>query len=213
MNDNLTDITMVIDRSGSMDGMMRGNEAQRAINRFIESQKEAAGDATLSLLQFDDELDWVHEAEAIESVGEYKLEPRHTTALLDAIGTAITHTGRRLANMPESDRPGKVVLVVMTDGLENASREYRRSTIAAMIKEQTDTYNWQFVYLGANQDAIAVGGKMGVHTNKTATFAATGQGILRTMAVTSDKLAEYRSTGNDAALEYNYRERAELAKE
>jgi hypothetical protein len=88
--------------------------------------------------------------------------PRGTTALLDAIGRTIDELGARLAAMPAADRPGKVIFVIITDGLENASREYTREQVFQRIRHQSDVYGWEFVYLGAKQDAIAAGAQVGI---------------------------------------------------
>jgi hypothetical protein len=104
-------------------------------------------------------------------VRKYKLVPRGSTALLDAVGRAINETGERLAKMPEAERPGLVVFVVMTDGPENSSREFTKSHIKQMIEHQQSVYKWQFTFLGANQDAFAEGGAMGVAAAGIANFA------------------------------------------
>ncbi len=107
------------------------------------------------------------------------------TALLDAIGRTINATGARLSAMPEADRPGKVMFVILTDGGENSSREFTHAQIAAMIKAQTDTYKWDFVFIGANQDAIAVGGALNIAAGKSMSYASNSvgtQSAFRSMA-------------------------------
>lgn len=153
MNKNLTEIIIVSDRSGSMQSCR--TDAEGGINQFINDQKALPGEARLTFVQFDDHYEIVHDAIQIKDVPHYTLAPRGSTALLDAMGKAITTVGERLSKLPEADRPGLVVCVISTDGEENSSREYKAAQIAAMVKEQTEKYSWQFQFLGANIDAIA----------------------------------------------------------
>ena len=169
MRTNLTDITMVIDRSGSMESIR--TDAEGGINTFIDSQKTEPGEALLTLVQFDTEYEFVHKGAAIGSVPKFKLVPRGSTALLDAVGRAINETGARLAAMEESQRPGLVVFVIVTDGAENSSKEFTREKIREMIEHQQSVYKWQFTFLAANQDAFAEGASMGIAQAGTAGYA------------------------------------------
>jgi uncharacterized protein YegL len=159
MNTNLTEIVLVVDRSGSMSSCRE--EAENGINHFIEEQKKLDGDANLTLVQFDNVYEFLHEGTAINDVGKYELIPRGMTALLDATGRAIAETGDRLAKMDEADRPGLVAFLIVTDGLENSSSEYDIKRIKEMVKEQETKYNWQFTFLGAGVDAFKGGSQMG----------------------------------------------------
>lgn len=189
MNKNLTDITLVIDRSGSMQSMK--SDAEGGIRSFIENQAKQAGQAVLSLVQFDDVAETVHEAVGIENVPIYNLVPRGSTALLDAIGDAITNTGKRLAAMPEATRPGLVVFVIVTDGEENASRRFTRTKINEMIRAQTDIYKWEFVFLAANQDAFAEAGSLGIKIGTTSNYKPGKVG--ETFSYTADTVTQMRS--------------------
>lgn len=169
MNNNLSDITLVIDRSSSMSSIQ--SLAQAGINGFIQEQKLQPGEANLTLVQFDTEFDFLHKGTPIQQVGNYHLKPRGSTALLDAVGEAIKSTGARLASLPEADRPGLVIFVIMTDGEENSSRIYSRAEIRQMVAHQQTVYNWQFTFLGANQDAFAEAAGLGINDDKgTANF-------------------------------------------
>lgn len=152
MNQNLADITLVVDRSGSM-GMCR-EEAEAGVNHFIEDQKTKEGDCRLTLVQFDTEYEFVHSGVDIREVPKFVLQPRGMTALLDAVGRAIHETGGRLRKMPEEDRPGLVVFVIVTDGQENSSHEFNKQQISDLLAGQQKDYSWQFTFLGANQDAF-----------------------------------------------------------
>ncbi len=159
MNKDYTDITLVVDRSGSMASTK--DDAQGGINTLIKEQASKTGKCTLSLVQFDSTYEVVYSGVDIKSVKEYTLIPRGTTALLDAVGEAIRTTGQRLAAMPETERPGLVIFAIVTDGQENSSREYTKTKIKEMVTHQQDVYNWKFTFLGANQDAFAEGASLG----------------------------------------------------
>jgi len=160
MNNNKTDITVVLDRSGSMASCKV--EAENGLNHFIKTQAEQPGEALFTLVQFDNLYEFVHKGVPIGDVPPFTLEPRGMTALLDAVGRAINETGIRLAAMDEADRPGLVIVAILTDGHENASHEFSREQIKAMIEKQTNEFSWQFTFLGANQDAFAAGASIGI---------------------------------------------------
>lgn len=156
MNNNLTEIVCVLDRSGSMASLT--NDAIGGFNSFLDEQKKLPGDARLSLILFDHE--YIVQADnapiqQVEPLTAQTYVPRGSTALLDAIGRAITNVGERLTKTSERDRPSKVIVVILTDGEENASHEYTKQRIADMIKHQQEQYNWRFVYLGVAVDAFA----------------------------------------------------------
>ena len=157
---NFSDVTVVLDRSGSMQSCR--TDAEGGVNTFIEEQKKHPGECSFSLVEFDTEYNFVHKAKPIADVTPYKLVPRGSTALLDAVGRAINETGERLASTKEDDRPSLVVFVIVTDGMENSSKEFTRSQIKEMIERQRNEYNWQFTFLGANQDAFAEAGSIGI---------------------------------------------------
>jgi len=159
---------MVIDRSGSMESIRA--DAEGGINTFIQSQQKGAGEALFTLVQFDTEYEFVHRGVAIGEVPRYSLVPRGSTALLDAVGRAINETGSRLAALPEPERPGLVVFVIVTDGHENSSKEFTRDKIRQMIEHQQSVYQWQFTFLAANQDAFAEGATLGIDPAGIADF-------------------------------------------
>jgi len=164
MRQDLTDLTMVIDRSGSMHRGLK--QAQEGLDEFFNKQKQAKGECNISLLEFDDEFNYVYDAVNIKDTTGYTLEPRGMTALNDAIAMAINKTGQRLAELPEEERPGLVMFCVVTDGGENASKEFPgydrgNERLKEMIDLQTNTYNWKFTFIGANQNAVTEGGARG----------------------------------------------------
>ena len=201
MRTDLTDITMVIDRSGSMDSIK--TDAEGGINTFIASQKSEPGEALLTLVQFDTEYEFVHNGTPIMQASRFKLVPRGSTALLDAVGRAINETGARLAVLDEAQRPGLVVFVIVTDGQENASREFTREKIREMIEHQQIAYKWQFTFLAANQDAFAAGASLGISQDGIAEFA---PGKMRgTYDVAAKKMSRMRkAAGEGAAVDNNF---------
>lgn len=195
-NPNFTAIAVVLDRSGSMYSIEK--DAEGALNAFVEEQKLVPGHATLTLTKFDDTVE-VSPTLPLQEVEKIKLEPRGSTALYDAIGRTIKALGQELRTKPESERPGKVIFVVVTDGGENASKEYRSvSVINDLIAHQRDKYNWDFVFLAANQDAIATGGRLGFAHGSTMTFAANAVGVGNTVNSLSTYATNYRGSGKAA---------------
>lgn len=174
-------ITVILDRSGSMGDVPGMREATIAgFNEFLQGQKSAPGAAQITLVQFDDhyQVDYL----AVDIKGAPQLShatyvPRGGTALLDAIGQTIIQTGKTLADLPEASRPSKVLMVIDTDGKENASREFNKLQIADMIREQTEKYSWEFVFLAANQDAIMTAASMGIAAGSALNVQATNAGV------------------------------------
>ena len=165
---NYTDIVMLLDRSGSMrslrDDMIGG------FDEFIRTQRDEPGRCTVSLFQFDTHFDTVYQGLSVHDVPSLVLEPRGSTALLDAIGRVVHDTGARLAALPEAERPGTVIVGIITDGHENASHRYSNRDIREMLDHQERMYDWTFLYLGANQDAIEVGRSLGVAAERSLTY-------------------------------------------
>jgi uncharacterized protein YegL len=164
-------IVLVIDRSGSMEPVKHDTEG--GVKTFIEEQRQVPGRTTISLYQFDTEHDEVASFADVQHDLAWHLVPRGGTALLDAVGFAVTKTGERLAAMDEDARPGEVVVLIATDGEENSSREYTLPQVKDMITAQQDTYGWKFVFIGANQDAFAAGGGMGIPVAAVADYSVT----------------------------------------
>ena len=200
----LTHIEFLLDRSGSMASIK--SDIEGGFNSFVADQAQQPGTCTVSLAQFDNVYEVVYTGTDVHRVPPLTLAPRGSTAMLDAIGRSVTELGARLAALPEEQRPGRVIVAIMTDGLENASKEWTYPAIKAVITEQESTYNWQFLYLGADQDAIEVGGKMGIAPGRSLTYgrgssqqayAATSAvvGAMRTMAAEGASPAAVRSAG------------------
>ena len=155
MNQNLTEIAFILDRSGSMAAL--ADEAIAAFNSFLNDQKKQPGECRFTLAIFDHEYRLEHDGVNVQEVPELNRDtykPRGTTALLDAIGRTLDHIGQKLSRTPEEDRPAKVIAAVLTDGLDNASRDYSKAKVDEMIQQQRDKYAWSFQFLATSQDAI-----------------------------------------------------------
>lgn len=163
-----THIAFLLDRSGSMQSIKTDTEG--GFDAFIAEQRTQPGECTVTLAQFDDKYEVVYESLAIKEVPPLRLNPRGMTALLDSIARLVNDTGARLAALPEHERPGTVIVGIMTDGLENASREWTHAAVKALIEQQESVYDWTFSYLGANQDAIEVGASIGISRDRSLTY-------------------------------------------
>ncbi len=195
MKDSLSHIQIVLDRSGSMADVAEATIA--GFNEFVARQKEVPGDATLTLIQFDSENPYeiVFDTKPLKEIPQltgHTFVPRGMTPLLDAMGRSIDGLGEKLSKTPEADRPAKVFIVTVTDGLENHSKEYTKDRIAKLIKHQTDAYKWQFIFLGANQDAITVGGGYNIPTASSLTYAANPRAVRHATVSASNAVRSVR---------------------
>lgn len=212
MRNDLSDITLIVDRSGSMAQIQR--DAEGGVNAFIADQKAKPGDATFSLLHFDTDYEFVQKAVPIRDAREYHLEPRGATALLDAVGRAISEIGSRLDTMREEDRPGLVVVVIVTDGEENSSKEYTKARVKEMIEHQQTKYGWKFTYLGANQDAFAEAGSIGIHSASVANFSLHNSGAAyKCASLNVSRMRSATAGGFTATSCYTSQERSEMESE
>ena len=202
MKQGFTHITFVLDRSGSMNVVRE--DVIGGFNKFVEQQKAGPGECQMSLIQFDDQYEQVYLNKPIKDVQNLDnttFVPRGWTALLDAIGRTIDANGAYFSTLPEDERPESVVFAIFTDGLENRSTEYRApnpnpgSRIAEMIKHQTDAYQWHFIFLGANQDAIATAAQMNIPTANAMTYNPSHKGVGNVYAAASAGILRARSAG------------------
>lgn len=209
---NKTHIAVVLDRSGSMANIEQATVA--GFNEFISVQKQAPGEATVTLVRFDDRYDIDYSFLPLQNVPILRtIEPRGWTALHDAIGRTIDEVGAQLARMPEHERPGRVVFVIITDGMENRSTRYKQHQIAEMTRRQTDQYGWQFVYLGANQDAVGTATGLGMNGNLAATFKGTSRSMQAAFSATAQNISNYREERtclNPDSLGYSAAQRSSL---
>lgn len=211
MNKNLTDLTLIVDRSGSMGFGDFHLDMQGGIKTLINEQKEVDGDCNLTLIEFDNQYDVLQEGVDIKKFENYKLVPRGGTALCDAVGKGINSVGKRLCDMKEEDRPATVIFVIITDGGENASSEYTKEQIQDMVKKQENEFNWKFVFLGAEIDAFSEAGGIGVKHGSTTSFSK--KNTQAAYSMTSNKMSSIRgmaAEGQDMNFEYSASERSAL---
>lgn len=183
-----TIIACVLDRSGSMASII--DDAIGGFNTFLTEQQKQPDKAYMTIALFDDQYDLVQEGTEISKVEPFTVQtyvPRGSTALYDAIGKTINAIHAKV------EKGDKVLCVILTDGMENASREYTSESIKSLIGKRKDEDGWEFIYLAANQDAFAVGNGLGI--NLTANFAATAKGTQMSYAAVSAATTSYRSTG------------------
>jgi uncharacterized protein YegL len=191
MKKDYTHISMILDKSGSMQPLIK--DTIGGFNSFLNDQKKLKGTATMTVVQFDDVYSVLHKFNAIQDIPELdglSYVPRGTTALRDAIGWTIQETGKHLDSLSEENKPEKVVVVVITDGLENASRVFSASDINQMIKHQQEKYGWQFTFIGSNQDDITSAGELGIAAAAALDYSPTPQGVEMSYDILS------RSVGN-----------------
>lgn len=199
MKPQYTHIAIVLDKSGSM--MKVKDDTIGGYNSFIANQKELPGTATVSTTLFNTYTHISEDFTPIESVKEMNslnYVPSHQTALFDAVGITIDSIGKKLADMAEEDRPESVMMVIMTDGFENASREFNSAKIKEMIDHQTSKYNWEFVFMGANQDAILSANSMGIKSNSALTYSHDSAGVHEGFASLNEHTMSYRAAVGEA---------------
>lgn len=211
---NYVHIAVVLDRSGSMGSIK--SDMEQGLKDFVAEQKKQPGRATFTLAKFDDDYELGPDFVDINNVEEQdlSLHPRGCTALLDAIGKTVSHTGKQLRNLMEYERPGKVIIVVITDGMENASKKFTQQQVFDMIKHQEQVYSWEFVFLGANQDAIATGKMYGFDGKKAMTYGATKLGTQNMMKSVAMNVSCVRNAvNNDPYAHYEFKAEDRQAQE
>lgn len=193
--ENFTAIAVIIDASGSMAGLT--NDTIGNFNTFLSEQKLIPGEAAFSLCTFNTDYSLVHDFIPLHTVAELTRQTYRATggtALLDAMGTTIDTIGAKLAAMPEEERPSKVICLVITDGEENASRRFTLDEIKAKVTHQREVYSWEFVFIGANIDAISAGTSMGFSAQNSVGYVASAAGTHELYRSVSNNLGSYRSS-------------------
>jgi hypothetical protein len=202
---------LIVDRSGSMDIIK--DDAQGGIRQFVKEQDKLPGKATISLYQFDTEHDHVHSFAPLSDAAQYELVPRGGTALLDACGFAVQHEGEKLNQLPEDERPGKVIVLITTDGRENSSREYSKAEVKKLITRQQDKYGWAFSYIGANQDSFTEAGAIGIPQMSTMDYASSSVGTQSAYGSASAAASRYVRGLSGQSFSYTLEEREDAKKE
>ena len=193
MKKDLVELVFILDRSGSMSGLE--SDTIGGYNAMLEKQKLAPGKALVSTVLFDDICEVLDDRLNIQTISlitgkEYFV--RGSTALLDAVGGAIHHIGNIHKYAREEDRPEKTIVVITTDGMENASRRYNYDSVKMMIERQKEKYGWEFIFLGANIDAVEVASRFGIGADRAANYNADSQGTKLNYEVVSDAIFSLR---------------------
>lgn len=193
MKTGLTELVMILDRSGSMSGLE--SDTIGGFNSMIEKQKKEDGEVLVSTVLFDDRTDVIYDRvpiSKIEPMTDQQYYVRGCTALLDAVGGAIHHIGNVHKYARDEDVPEKTIFVITTDGLENASRSYSYDKVKKMIERQKERYNWEFIFLGANIDAAAEAARFGIDASRSARYEHDGIGTALNYSVVSETIGKMR---------------------
>ena len=194
MKENLTELVFILDRSGSMGGLE--SDTIGGFNSMLKKQQAEPGDCRITTILFDDNYEVLHDRIEIKAVNEITASEyyvRGCTALLDAVGKTIKKTNKVQKNTADDYRAEKVLFVITTDGMENASREFTYDKIKSMVEKQKKKHNWEFIFLGANIDAIDVANRFGIARNRTQNYHNDREGIALNYDVLSETMACFRA--------------------
>ena len=195
MKTDLTELVFILDRSGSMSGLE--SDTIGGYNAMLKKQQQEPGEATVTTVLFDDEYQLLHDRiniKGISPITENEYFVRGTTALLDAIGKTIHKIHNAQQHTSPEHRADKVLFVIITDGMENASREYSYAQIKQLVERQKETYGWEFIFLGANIDAIATAATFGISADRAANYHADSQGTQLNYEAVGCAVSEFRTS-------------------
>ncbi|MBR2783505.1 MAG: VWA domain-containing protein [Firmicutes bacterium] len=215
MNKELTEIVFILDRSGSMAGLE--SDTIGGFNSMLGKQKKAEGQALLSTVLFSNDSQVLYDRvdiDRVEPMTDAQYQVGGCTALLDAIGDAVHHIGNVHKYAREEDRPAKTIFVITTDGYENSSRRYSYDQVQRMVKRQQEKYGWEFLFLGANMDAIAAARSFGIREDRAVRYKCDSVGTSKNFNTVSDALSSFRRCASIAPdwkkeIEEDVRERGE----
>ena len=193
MKKNLTELVFILDRSGSMQGLEV--DTIGGFNAMLEKQKKEPGEAFVSTILFNDHTQVLHDRvkiEAVEPITHREYYVRGCTALLDAIGGAIHHIGNIHKYARSEDVPEHTLFVITTDGMENASRRYTSQQVKTMIQRQKEKYGWEFLFLGANIDAVVTAGSLGIAPDRAVNYHCDSEGTRLNYEVVSQAVTAVR---------------------
>ena len=196
MKKGLTELVMILDRSGSMRGLEE--DTIGGFNSMIEKQRKEPGEALISAVLFDDRSEVIYDRvdiRQVETMTDAQYYVRGCTALLDAVGSAIHHIG----NVHKYARE-KMIFIITTDGKENASRAYSYDKVKRMIERQKEKYNWEFLFVGANIDAAEEGARIGIHASRTANYVHDREGTRVQYSALADAVSCARSASSARAM-------------
>ncbi|NLL06570.1 MAG: hypothetical protein GX270_12470 [Clostridiaceae bacterium] len=207
MKKGLTELVFILDRSGSMSGLE--SDTIGGYNALLQKQKNESGQAFITTVLFDDKYELLHDRinlQGIEPITDREYFVRGSTALLDAVGKTINKIVNVQKHTLESERAEHVMFVITTDGMENASREFSYKKISQMIEQQKSKYGWEFIFLGANIDAIATAERFGISKDRAANYNADSEGTLLNYEVISETVSCMRA---NKAISQEWKERIE----
>ncbi len=194
MRKGLTEIVFILDRSGSMSGLEA--DTIGGFNSLIAKQKREAGEVYVSTVLFDDICEVLHDRKLLDDIRPLTEEDyyvRGCTALLDAVGGAIHHIGNVHKYAREEDRPEKTLFIITTDGMENSSRRYSYEKVKHMVERQKEKFGWEFLFLGANIDAVAEAGRLGIDARRAVNYECDSQGTAVNYRVLSEAVTRVRT--------------------
>lgn len=200
-----TEIVFILDRSGSMSGLEA--DTIGGYNSMLKKQKDTQGEAIVTTVLFDDDYEVVHNRTNIEKIlpiSEKEYFVRGSTALLDAVGKSVSKTINSIKNTKKAEQPDKVMFVIITDGMENSSKEYTYQKLKKMIDHQKKQYKWEFIFLGANIDAIATAAQFGIDEDRAVNYNADSEGTKLNYEVVSELIVNMRSFSK---IEENWKEK------
>ncbi|NLW11292.1 MAG: VWA domain-containing protein [Clostridiaceae bacterium] len=195
MKKNSTELVFILDRSGSMSGLE--GDTIGGFNSMLVKQKQLEGKCYITTVLFDNNYELLHdriEIQAVSTISDKEYYVGGSTALLDAIGRTINKIGNVQKNTAAEYRAENVLFVIITDGQENSSREYSMRRIKEMIEHQKSKYDWEFIFLGANIDAVETAGKFGISADRAQDFHADSEGVELNFRVMSETVASYRES-------------------
>jgi len=208
MKKGLTELVFILDRSGSMSGLEC--DTIGGYNSLVDKQKKEDGECVITTVLFDDKYELLHDRinlKGIIPITEKEYFMRGSTALLDAIGRTIVKIGNAQKHTTEDERAEKVMFVITTDGMENASCEYGYDKVRQMIEQQKEKYGWEFIFLGANIDAVETAARFGISADRAANYHADSEGTQLNYKVVSDAVSGFRA--NSAPMSTDWKKRIE----
>lgn len=202
MKKGLTEVVFILDRSGSMSGLEA--DTIGGYNSMLDKQKQEEGDAVISTVLFDDRTEILHDRtslDQVEKITDKEYYVRGCTALLDAVGGAIHHIDSIHKELPKEQKPEKTLFIITTDGMENASKRYSYDKVKKMVEKRKKKDHWEFVFLGANIDAVEVAGRFGVSANRAVRYECDSAGTALNFDVMSRMVSCARACGSSRMME------------
>lgn len=193
MKNNLSELVFILDKSGSMSGLE--HDTIGGFNSMLDRQKKEEGEALVTTVLFDDTYEVLHDRinmRYVNSITEKEYFVGGSTALLDALGRTINRIGKSISESHEGERPSKVIFVIITDGMENSSHEYNYKKVSDMIDYQKSNYSWEFIFLGANIDAIKTASRFGISEDRATNFCPDSIGTQLNYKVVSEAVINFR---------------------